>query len=162
MAAQVHVAGITLVKIATPADGSLESVGYTRNGPDVSERPFMIPVPGDENGGDSGPPIDIQWLGETARIRLEFTKYDSAVTDKLRKFVAGATLGTPATAGTLMFQDNKAHRLVLANTNNPLNFPRVVFNEPAEYNVGSRYTVLVLTAEAHKDASGVLFNTTVT
>ncbi len=33
----------------------------------------------DENGGDAGPPIEIQQLGEKATVRLELNKFDAAV-----------------------------------------------------------------------------------
>lgn len=161
MAVQPRVAGKTLVKVALPSGGSLSDVGYTRNGPDVSEQPFFLPIPGDENGGDSGPPIDIQYLGEIAQISLEFTTFDADVVESIRAFVAGATSGTPATSGTLMFQDDKAARLVLSNTGAPQNFPRVVFQEPVVRNVGTRFTICRITATAYKDASGVLWNKTI-
>jgi len=162
MAEQVNVAGAVTVKVALPASGSLSTVGKTRNGPEVVEQPFFLPVPGDDNGGDAGPPIDIQYLGEIAQIRLELTKYDPTVVEAIRAFVAQATLGTPATPGTLMFQDSKAGRLVLSCANAPQNFPRVVFQEPIQRNIGTRFTVCIISATAYKDANGVLFNNTVT
>lgn len=159
MAVQVNVAGAVTVKVQFP-EGDLEVVGKTRNGPDVSEQPFFLPVPGDDNGGDAGPPIDIQYLGEIAHIRLELTKYDPDIVELIRAFVAGAVLGTPASAGTLMFQQNKTARLLLDSSGAIQNFPRVVFQEPITRNVGTRFTICVITATAYKTDAGVLFNET--
>ena len=68
MANLVHVAGLALIKISFGGSGYLE-LGYTRNGADITHEGFFLDVPGDENGGDEGPPIEIQFLGEIARVR---------------------------------------------------------------------------------------------
>jgi hypothetical protein len=61
--------GKATIRVNTGSAGVLETVGYTRNGADLTTEGFWIDVPGDENGGDSGPPIEIQYVGEMARVR---------------------------------------------------------------------------------------------
>ncbi len=63
--------GPALIRVAIPgvASGALQDLGYTEDGADVVRNPFWAEVKGDQNGGTEGPPIDIQWLGETATIR---------------------------------------------------------------------------------------------
>ena len=63
MPPQIQVAGLAPIKV----DGEL--LGYTRNGADTTKEAYWLDVPGDENGGDDGPPIDVQYLGEIARVR---------------------------------------------------------------------------------------------
>ena len=74
MAVAVQVAGLATIKIAAAVGSPLYTLGYTQNGAFITTEGYTVNVPGDENGGDDGPPIEIQSLGETARVRLEFTK----------------------------------------------------------------------------------------
>lgn len=165
MAATVQNAGAVAVKIDDGQGGGIQTLGYTRNGADTTKEAFWVDVPGDENGGDEGPPIDIQFLGEIARIRLELTKWDSAVAALVTTRVAGTTDGTPTTSGTFMFAQTKTVRLILdgggAFTNLDANFPRAIPRMPIELNRGTKYAILVMEFEAHKNASGVLHNQTV-
>ncbi|MEN6507094.1 MAG: hypothetical protein ABFD92_21365 [Planctomycetaceae bacterium] len=157
----VQVAGLAEIKIAL-AGGALQVLGYTRQGAQISADGFFENVPGDENGGDAGPPVDVQYLGEIARVRLELTKWVAAVADQVVTRVSGATTGRPSPAGTLMFADSKQFRVVVNSPTTPLNFPRCIVRAPYEINKGTVYSRLVLEFEAHKDSSGVLFNSTVT
>jgi len=136
----------------------LEDLGYTGQGADVQNQGFFLDVPGDENGGDAGPPIDIQYMGEIARIRLELTKWDSAIAAKIQTRLLAGTAGTPGTAGTLMFSGSKTVRVLLSTTSGPMNFPRCFLRNPWEINKGTKYSRLVLEFEAHKDGSGILYN----
>jgi hypothetical protein len=162
MAATPQVAGKCLIKISVASPWSvLLDLGYSRNGVDVDEEGFFGDVPGDENGGDSGPPIDIQYFGNTARVRLELTKFDRTVFDHLRKRVQGSTIGTPATSGTLMIAEGKYCRLCLVATNDNRNFPIAIPRNVISMNIGTRFQTAVCEFECHKDSNGVLWNTTV-
>lgn len=165
MAISVQNAGAVLVKIDDGAGGGLQSLGYTRNGADTTKEAFFVDVPGDQNGGDEGPPIDIQYMGEIARVRLELTKWDSTVAALVSARVSAATDGQPATAGTFMFAQTKYCRLVLdgggAFTSLDMNFPLAIPRMPIELNRGTKFGILVCEFECHKNASGVLHNTTV-
>jgi len=156
MAVQVQVAGLATIKI----DG--EILGYTRNGADVTKEGYWLDVPGDQNGGDDGPPVDIQYLGEVARVRLEMTKWEETVADKIRARVKAQAVGQPADAGTLMFRDAKYLRLTIDAPNLPRNFPVAIPRMPIEMNRGTKFSTLVCEFECHKNAStGVLFDKTV-
>ena len=160
MAAAVRNAGLCTVKVQFPGD-SIETLGYTRNGAEVSEHAYHEDVAGDQNGGDAGPPIDVQYLGATAHIRLDMTKVDIAVMAKIRARLDGATFGTPSTPGTFMFSGTKDFRLILDSPNDPRNFPRVIARNEISSNNGTKYQSWSLELEAHKNDSGVLENTTV-
>lgn len=162
MATQIHVAGPAEIKVGTGSVGALETLGYTRQGADVRDQGFWIDVPGDQHGGDQGPPIDIQYLGEIVRIRVELTKYDEAIAAKVRARLKGGTEGSPGTAGTLMFQDSKTIRVLISTTLLPLNFPRSFIRGEWEINKGTKFSMLVIEFEAHKDADGVLYNAVAT
>lgn len=159
MAPVVQNAGLATIKVASPANGTLLLLGYTRNGADVTQQGFFVDVPGDENGGDQGPPIDIQYMGEIAHIRIEMTKWDPANIDIVKARIAGGTAGSPGTAGTFMFQGGVDFRLVIDAPNLPRNFPRVVFREPIQKNHGTRFAMVVFEGIAYKAASGVLYDT---
>jgi hypothetical protein len=162
---EIQVAGAAIVKVGTGSSDALETLGYTANGVDTRTQAYMGDVPGDENGGEAGPPIDVQYFGETAHIRCELTKYDSAIADKVGARVKGGTAGTylPSAVGTLMFGASKHTRVLIHTANGPQNFPRCICREPIEVNKGTRYSRLILEFTAYKDpTSGLLYNSTAT
>lgn len=162
MAITIQVPGLVTVKVDTGSSNTLESLGYTENGIEITRKKFFLPVHGDENGGDAGPPVDQQYMGELDIIRMLFTKWDEAIGLKVRPTLYGGTAGTPGTAGTLMFQGTKSFRLVLdclSDNAHDLNYPRVIFEEPEEVNHGTKHAKWMLIATAYKNGSGILFNT---
>jgi hypothetical protein len=127
MTATVHNHGKATISVDTGGGNTLEILGYTRNGADVTEEGFFVDVPGDENGGDAGDPIDIQYIGEMARVRLEMTKLDVAVMNKVmaRLNLPGApkSRGAIGTPGYFMFLNGAHLRGSLINTpTDPQNF----------------------------------------
>jgi len=162
MALQVEVHGPAEIKTGTGSQDALETFGYTRQGAEVRDQGFWIDVPGDQHGGDAGPPIDIQYLGEICRIRCEMTKWDEDVAAKIRSRLKGGTEGTPGTPGTLMFQDEKTIRVLINTTQRKLNFPRCFIRGEWEINKGTKFSTLIVEFEAHKDANGVLYNAVAT
>ncbi len=161
MAMTVHTAGITTVKIKIASDSSLPlSLGQTRNYAEVTKEAFFLDVPGDANGGDDGPPIEIQYLGEICRVRVELTKYDNTVANLVRARLNGGTAGTPGTAGSLMFAGTNIVRLVLDNANDPRNFNRAIPRMPIEIGRGTKYSTLICEFECHKDSAGLLYDNT--
>ncbi len=161
MASSVNKDGLCNVKIAAPFDGSLEHLGYSRNGVEPDQEPYFDEVPGDQNGGDQGPPIEIQYLGEIVRVRLEMTRFDDAVADKIRKRCPGAaTVGTPHTTGTLLFAEEEYFRLLLHSPTNPMNFPRAIPKGAITANKGTKWQTFTCEFECHKDENGVLWNET--
>jgi hypothetical protein len=159
MADLVQVKGVAEIHIK-PYGGTLEKLGYTRNGADMTLQSFQIPVPGDQRGGDAGVPIDIQLLGQIAHIRLEFTKYDETVMNKVKALAAAGTPGTfaPADVGLLYVQGLKYTRLLVKTANDPKNFPIVVWQEPQQWNAGSRFSMTVIAGTAYPDANGLLYD----
>lgn len=157
MPATVQLAGACQVKVASTTL-TLSLLGYTRNYANVAKEAFFVDVPGDENGGDDGPPIEIIYLGEIARIRLELTKYDNVIANNVRMRVDAATAGVPSTPGTLMFSANKGMRVLLDAPNDPRNFPNCIPRQAIEIGRGTKWSTFVCEFEAHKDATGVLYN----
>ena len=142
----VNVAGKALIKVGTGAGGALEDLGYTRNGADITKEAFWGEVHGDENGGDEGPPIGVQYFGEIARVRLELTKYDPAIFAKVEARLQGAQAGTVAAdaPGTLVIGGDKYIRLCIAATNAPINFPIAIPRGAIEVNKGTKFSTAVL------------------
>jgi hypothetical protein len=158
MATAVQVAGLTTVSVGSGSGGALETLGYSRNGVTVRKDGHWLNVPGDANGGDDGPPIEIQFLGETAIVRLELTKFDSAVLTKIAARLRGSTEGTVPTSGTLVFANSYGFRLLLNNASDVINFLVAVPRGAYEKNRGTKYQTAVLEFECHKNASDVLHN----
>jgi hypothetical protein len=160
MAIAIQVAG--LAEVYVEVGSTMTLLGYTRNGAEVTKEGQWLDVPCDSNGGDEGPPADVQFLGEIARIRVELTKWDSTVANTVlkRSKAAAVTAGEPMDAGTLMFASN-AMRVCIKTANNPRNFPRAIPRQPVEINRGTKFSTLVCEFEAHKDANGVLYDASV-
>lgn len=166
MAIAVQVGGKITVKV-NYGEG-LKDLGYTRNGVQYTEEGFYADVPGDENGGDEGPPVEVQFFGEVHRIRCELTKYDQAVAAKVAAKVAGGNGGTPGAPGTLFFAGEKTMRVVCTGTppagaSHTRNYSYCIPRMPIELNAGTKFSTLVVEFEAHKPpGQTVLYNTTAT
>jgi hypothetical protein len=148
--------------VDTDNSHALASLGYCRDGAIIRFNGFFVDVPSDDAGGESGPPADLQYLGETANVTLELTKFDATVASTIVPRVWGGTAGQPAAptgnSNTLMFQGSLSYRLVLVTGAAPYNFPRVVFREPHEINRGAKYSTWRLEATAYRNGSGILWN----
>ena len=157
----VNVAGLASIYVS----GSL--FGYTQDGARITTEGHAINIPGDENGGDDGPPVEIQYLGETARVRLEMTKWDPSVQAALESRLNSGTPGTPGVTGTLVFTSGAYYRLTIASPITPRNFPCATLERtPMEINKGTKYSRLIVEFECYKNpvasngaGIGVLWNT---
>ena len=148
MPVAIQVAGLASVFV----DGSL--LGYTRNGVEIVHDAFYLDVPGDENGGDDGPPIDVQLLGEIDRVRCEMTKWDQTVANTVRSRVktgSGIAGIVPAT-GVLMFADLLYFPLLVTPaTQLPFNYGYAFPRSAIEENRGTKFATLVVEFECHKN-----------
>lgn len=130
----------------------------------------MSDVPGDQNGGSEGPPIDIQYYGQIHRVRLEMSKYDKAVAEKLGARLLGGAAGVIGanTPGSLLAGGSLYHRLLLKSTTtaggtSARNYVAAICRGAIEVNRGTRWSRLVMEFECHsRDVSGTitLWNTT--
>lgn len=166
MASTVHVAGVAQIKLDTGASNALEELGFTINGAEIREEIFMENVPGDENGGDAGPPIDVQYFGEIHHVRLELSKWDAAIAAKVLPVLYGGSAGVLGTAGTLMAGGSKTFRLLINAATEPRNYLKAFLRNQKETNKGTKFSRLVLDFECHANGSvysggGTLYNTTV-
>lgn len=159
MATAIIVDGVAIVKTCTTG-GTLAELGRTRNGVTITENLFTGDVHGDDNGGDEGPPIDVQYFGEIHVVRCELTKYDETEANKVRAGLAGGTAGTPGTSGSLYFQGAAYWRLLIHSTTRPRNYLGAIFKEPKEVNKGTKFSTLVVTSTCYKDSTGVMYNAT--
>lgn len=157
MAISPEVHGAALIRIVAPG-GSLESLGYTVNGADVSSTGYWDDVYSDRFGGESGPPIDVVFLSETAEISLLLSEWENSVLDKIHFNRTNDTRGTPTTVGTLMLGGSNTYRLLVNTTTEPLNFPTVIFRDVQEINKGTKHSRVRLSATAYPWNSGVLMD----
>lgn len=159
MAAAVIVAGKVLIRTGSGSADALEDLGYSINGVRIFEDVFTGDVPGDENGGDAGPPIDIQYFGQVDRIEIEMSKFDAAVIAKIAPRLKGGTAGTVGTPGTLFGAGSKFFRLLLTSTNFTRNYLAAVPRAPIEANWGTKFTSLRLMFDCYALGGTTLYNT---
>ncbi len=160
MTKQYEVKGAVTLSVATPAAGSLEELGLTVNGVDITEEVFTGRVDVDTFGGEEGPPGDMQYFGEVHVIQFTLSKFDAAVYNKIRAGLAGGAAGTPGTAGTLFMQQGKTWRLLLNSVGEVRNYTNVIFHRPKSAGIGTKYQRPQIVAEAHVNQStGLLYNT---
>jgi hypothetical protein len=160
MAITILVDKAALIRVGTGSSGARETLGYNKNDTQVDLNPIWIDVHGDQHGGEEGPPIDAQMLPPFPRIRLELTRVDNAIADKLRALVVGGTAGTytDADIGSLQVTDSKAISVFIKSTNRPLSFPlcRV---DVASYGKGTKHSSLIFEFEAFRNlTTGVIFS----
>lgn len=163
MAITIHVAGACLAKIDANQGSGLESLGYTVNGAEIEERDYHSDVPGDQNGGEEGPPIDVQYFGAVHVVRLDLSSWDTAVVNKLLAKIATGTAGTLPTPGSLMGSGSLTYRLLLLTTNEPRNYPRAFLRNGVRKNHGTKFSRLSLEFECHGSTAGgggTLYNAT--
>lgn len=162
MAITVHVNGGCLVKIDANRGDGLQSLGYTGNGASIREVDYTENVPGDQNGGDSGPPIDVQYFGSHHEIDLEFTNWDASVAAPLMAKVNNGTAGVLPIAGSLMLSGALYYRLVLTGYE-PRNYLYAFLRNGVEINKGTKFSRLRLQFFAMASGpGGTLYNTTTT
>ena len=159
MAEIVVVDGPALVRTGTGVADALETLGYTEGGVEIIEHVFSAPVPGDQNGGPEGPPIDIQYFGEMHIVRLRLTKWDPATAAKVEPRLKGGTAGSTGTPGTLWSADSKMFRLLISPTSRPRNYVGAIPRGSIERAKGTKFTTLVMEFECYT-VSGTLYNTT--
>lgn len=162
MAVAVQVAGLVTIQVDTGSSHALETLGYSINGVEIEENIFTLPVHGDEHGGDAGPPIDIQYLGQVDTVRMELSKWDEAVLDKIRSRLWNSGFTAPlagqvlsADIGALFFGGSKFFRLALdaANAGFDRDYIKVVFQEPISVNRGVKHSIVRLTATCYREPS---------
>lgn len=160
MAVAIQLGGLATIKVCTTG-GVLATLGYSLNGVDITDDILTEPVYGDANGGEGGPPIDIQQLGEIHTVRMTLTKYDETVLNTIRASMAGGTAGTTATSGALYFQGSLYWRLLIHSVNTPRNYLCAIFTEAKEVNLGTKHSKAIITAKCYQ-SGGVVYNATTT
>lgn len=159
MAAFVQIGGPTQIFVGTGAGNALQFLGYTVNGAEITAENVMEDVPGDQGGGDGAIPIEIQVFGQLHRLHLEFSKWDINVFNLLtaainQNGVGSISAGFSAIPGTLFFANNAAFRLLVKP---PLtaqlirNYQLAIPREPNVYNVGTKWSRLVMDWVAYPD-----------
>jgi hypothetical protein len=165
MALLVQVPGACLIKTGTGAASALESLGYSINGVEVTEEMLSEDVPGDQNAGEGGNPIDIQDYGHIARIRMELSVWDFTIVGKIRSKLNAIAAGTSPTPGSLIFANSYHYRLLLLPTTaaDAMNFPICVPRDPHVINLGAKFARVIFDWIAYPPTGGgVLWNTTTT
>lgn len=167
MAATIIVDGACLIKIDTGAANALETLGYSMEGVTIQEKGFYDDVPGDQNGGSAGPPIDIQHHGQIHTVQMDLSKIDDAIWRKMQARInlikaaalsITASYGTPSPAGVLM--SALGFRLCLISPTNPRNYLLAIPRGDMGSNKGTKYRRQSIVWECHALA-GVMFNETV-
>lgn len=171
MPATPQVSGACEILVDTGASRALESFGWTANGADFREGRQTLPIPGDQNGGDNGVPIEIQDLGATISMRLEMTKWDNAVAAKIRRgnnpvatAFSSIPLGGVVTPGTFIVANGGYFRLLLkpVDTSWAHNFLCAIpEGEPYSLNLGAKHSRLIVSFTCYP-LNGVIFNAVTT
>lgn len=140
-------------------------LGYTRNGAELEQMLHQIPVYSDENGGDQGPPCDIQALPSLYRIHLSLTKFDKTVFEAVEATIKSATNGTFAVSdvGIPYVGGSKYFRVTLQTTTASWirNFPICIPQSAIAYNLGTRHSEATIDFLAMRNmSSGLVWDQT--
>lgn len=161
MATAIHVPGPATVKIDAGQGAGLETLGLCVEGVDIDEEVYLEDIQGDANGGSNGPPIEIAYFGEIARVRTELNKFDSAVAAKIDTRLPSKTAGAIGTVGTLLLANAEYFRLLIVPTSTSYarNYLFAIPRNAISRNISSKHQRLIIDWECHA-LSGTLWNTT--
>lgn len=161
-----NVAGTLQVWIG-PSPGSsstatIQFLGYTVNGVQIMERPFVADVKSDEAGGDHGPPVDIQLFGAEHHISIEIERYNDTVLAELERFYNNTTA---VAVGGLLNQSGSTVRVLICSadlTTFVRNYPICYLRDDIRKPVGSKVTRATLSFRAYQYGSTAPWNLTTT
>ncbi len=163
MAEQINVARKTTVLVDLADGNGLVTLGTGADMPVITDEAYWFDVPGDSHGGPQGPPIDIQYLGQVRRGRVEMSRFDNVVYERMKSRMANTADGNTvadADIGNLMIQDSKTIRVLFRSTNRVRNFPIAFVRDSIELPQGTKYSGLLMIFEAHRNqTTGVIENT---
>jgi hypothetical protein len=146
MSEVINVYGPQRVYVGTGNAGAYESLGWTEDGVRFAIRRFYNPVPGDQNGGAGGDPIDEQWLGKIVTGNLVMSRFDDAIWQKVERSLNDAgTNGAVADAdiGKLMIQGGNFYKVKFVGETKYVEFPCCLITENSEEGRGSKYTQIL-------------------
>lgn len=151
MAYTVLVPGASEIKLNSGTDYATEALGYSMNGVEIRFEVFKTHIPGDQFGGDLGPPIEKQIFARKAIVRVELSRFDKAVAQRVDKKVNQLATDEP-TVGQLLYTSGGHFKLGINNTNDPYTFYCATpIEEPHELNAGSRWQRRVYVFECLPD-----------
>lgn len=160
----IFVAGYCEVYADTGADRALDNVGVTINGVQFVEQRFHSPVPGDENGGEEGPPVDKQFMGAVDLIQCDLSKVNETAIEVIReRAMASTSSGSIGTPGSLLIAGGFYTRILVVSSGFVRNYPICLLGEPIAFSTGTKYSRTRVAGEAHRNIStGLLWNQTQT
>jgi hypothetical protein len=144
---------------ATIAIGTPIKLGESADEIRIRHQILKNPVPGDRNGGRAGDPIEEQYLGETASVSLELSRFDKEVAGALRR--AGGILTTPGAIpnnaiGALMRRD-KSYRFTFVSTvdaTRTVNFWCGIINQAHILSGGTKFEMFQSEISFHRTPEG--------
>jgi hypothetical protein len=152
MAYTVLVPGASEIALNSGGANATEKLGYSMNGVEIRFEVFKTHIPGDQNGGDLGPPIEKQVFARKAIVRIELSRFDAAVARKLDARINQLTPGPEPAIGQLLYATGGHFKLGINNVNDPYTFYNATpIEEPHEVNVGSRWQRRVYVFECLPD-----------
>jgi hypothetical protein len=142
------------IYFASPFSGALLALGVATDGVRYQNHPYYIDVHGDRNGGQQGPPIEKQYLGEIVIVSFSLT---AANLETVRKRGMLATNGTiPQTAiGDFMLTGASMRLLLKTELEADVrNFWCAVPIQAHEVTEGSKFSEWSLSFECHRPPCG--------
>ena len=148
--------GLIHVKIAYPFNSTLVTLGIAHDQIQISEQKFFHEAHSDANGGQSGPPTELQYLGEIHTVRMRLAAFTASSVNLLRK-LTNTTLGTIDQAQIGAFQlTNYSVRLLLdtPTESDALNYLCAMPQTPMEIGVGTKYSEWDVQFTCHRPPCG--------
>lgn len=140
MARSYHVDGPVLIQVGTGSVtnnvAALETLGISEDGVDVIISLYLEPRYSDAAGPRV--PVDLQDMGQDARVRCRLFDYDEAILEKLWiKAMGDSTFGEGGPPGQLVGTAGRTARVVLSSADVPYRFPTAVILGPQPFKMGT-------------------------
>lgn len=149
--------GTHRITVAAPYTSTLLELGISTDGVRYQNHPFYTEVHGDRNGGQQGPPIEKQYLGEIVIVSFTLSTFTAATIDVVRKrgILASNGYNTQDQIGGFMLT-NRAMRLCIMpeSATDVRNFWCAVPVQAIEVTEGSKFSEWAMTFECHRPPCG--------
>lgn len=148
--------GLIHVKIAYPFNSTLVTLGIAHDQIQISEQKFWHEAHSDANGGQAGPPTEMQYLGEIHTVRMRLAAFTASSVNLLRK-LTNTTLGTIDQAQIGAFQLTSSSCRLLLDTlsaGDAMNYWCALPQPPMEIGVGTKYSEWDISFVCHRPPCG--------
>lgn len=137
----------------TPTIANVIPLGIATDTIDISPQPYFFDIHTDRNGGQAGPPTEVQYLGEIVNINMVLATWNPLAYTALRRNLVNATRGVilQSEVGSMMLRTRSIRLLInTADTDNVRNFWCCLVRQAHRVGMGTKWAELHVSLTAYR------------